>query len=96
MPGVLAGCKKHPGEKFVDLMTRPGRNGISFAYRGCAKCKSERESGGMPPGPTPPKIPAKRPAKKSAPLPVKPIEQPAPALKGGGLFARAVRTLGLR
>jgi hypothetical protein len=90
-------CSKHPGTAYTDLTSRPGRNGVSFSYRGCAKCKSEKEGGGMPPARPPTKTPAK--AAKSATPPAKtPAKTPAnqTSKEGGGFFTRAVRTLGLR
>jgi hypothetical protein len=88
-------CSKHPGVKFVTLTTKPGRNGKSLTYTGCPSCRAEKDKGGgLPPAPrpTPFKKAAKKVAAKQAPPPPKPANTPS---KGGGIFARAVRSFGL-
>lgn len=89
-------CKKHPGTRHVELTTRAGKNGLSFDYLGCPKCKAEREKAGSPPASVPSKT-AKKVAKKAAPLPGPAKPKPSPVLRAGeGFLSQIMRTIGIQ
>jgi len=94
-------CSKHPGTPYTTMQSRPGKNGMKFSYEGCAKCKAEKDSSGLPPvkkSAKPKPSAAQRATRRGQPeLHSAQKKTPAaPSSVRGGFLSRLAVNLGIR